>query len=237
MNTQSAEGTLRDYLMNGLLTEIYWADQAKAAAVLIGEHSASINAEGFGEVFGHLQSIFSERETMAVAKMYDTPSTQFPTRSIPAMLKLIELHSSLWSLPERPSLEQLLIDEGADAALVRGMSNQQIALEVASHFKGTLPHKNKVASCTLSAALEPIRETRNKVLAHNEAINKAARTLPTWADTKALVNSAKDFACIVGRGFLGTYLGHSHADYILAHDAQRFSFMLSRLLDRAGLKQ
>jgi hypothetical protein len=237
MNTKTAEETLRDYLMSGVVTEIYWADQAKAAAVLIGEHSAFINAEGFGEVFGHLQTIFSDRETMAVAKLYDTPSTQYPTRSISAMLKLIEQHSSLWSLPERHRLEQVLIDEGGDAALVRGMGNQQIALEVASHFNGTMPHKSKVASCTLSAALEPVRETRNKVLAHNEAINQAARTLPTWADTKALVDYAKDFACVVGFGFLGTYLGNGHADYMLSHDARRFSFKLSQLLDRAGLKQ
>jgi hypothetical protein len=193
--------------------------------------------EGFGEVFGHLQTIFSDRETMAVAKLYDTPSTQYPTRSIPAMLKLIEQHSGLWSLPERHRLEQLLIDEGADPALVRGMGNKQIALEVVSHYKRTLPHKSKVASCTLSAALEPVRETRNKVLAHNEAINKAARTITTWCDTKVLVDYTKDFACIIGFGFLGTYLGHSHADYMLAHDARRFSFKLSQLLDRAGLKQ
>lgn len=237
MNTQTAEETLRDYLMNGVVTDIYWADQAKAAALLIGEHSAFINAEDFGEVFGHLQTIFSDRETMAVAKLYDTPSTQYPTRSIPAMLKLIEQHSGLWSIPERHKLEQLLIHNGTDPALVRGMGNQQVTLDVASYFNRTLPHKSKMASCKLSAALEPVRETRNKVLAHNEAINKAARTLPTWDDTKALVDYAKDFVCIIGFGFLGTYLGNSHIDYMLAHDARRFSFKLSQLLDRAGLKQ
>jgi hypothetical protein len=237
MDTKAAEELLNDYLMNGIVTEIFWADQAKAAAVLIGDHSVSINAEGFGEVFGHLQSILSERETMAVAKMYDPPDKRFPTRSIPAMLRLIEQYAGLWSLPQRHMLEHLMIDEGSDPSFVRGMSNQQIASDVAYHFNQTFPQKGKAGSCKLSAALEAVREARNKVLAHNEAIDKAARTLATWGDTKSLVDYAKDFACVIGFGFLGVYLGHGHVDYMLGHDARRFAFNLSQLLDRAQLKK
>ncbi len=72
--------------------------------------------------------------------------------------------------------------------LIKGLKNQQLSLEVVSHFNHTMPHKDKVGYCNLSNALETVREARNKIHAHNEAIDKAARKLPTWAGVESLVN-------------------------------------------------
>ncbi|MDQ3848595.1 MAG: hypothetical protein M3261_06535, partial [Thermoproteota archaeon] len=205
MNTKEAEETLHDLLMNGIAKELFFADHTKALAATIGKHSRVINSKGFGDLFGSLQSILSDHQTLAVAKIYDPPSKKYPTRSIPAMLSLIEKHSSLWSLPQRHVLERLIIDEGHNSAIVQGMDSQQLSLAVVSHFNRTMPHKDKAGHCRLSSALEAVREARNKVHAHNEAVDKASRKLPTWGDVESLVDYAKDFACVVGFGFLSLY--------------------------------
>lgn len=235
MDTKQAEEILNDYLMNGLVTEIFWADEARAAAVSIGERSPDINAAGFGDVLGHLQTIFSERETMAVAKLYDPPDKRYPTRSIPAMLDLIERHADLWNLPQRHALEKCLASGGQAPAVIQGMSNEALARAVVSHYRLTLPEKGKASTDKLSAGLEAVREARNKVHAHNEAIDKAARTRATWGDTRALLDYAKEFACVIGYGFLGIYSGHSAGDYRLSNNARRFSWKLNKLLDKAGI--
>lgn len=235
MKTTECEKTLNGYLMNGIVKELFFADQTKALTVTIGKHSSSINNNGFGDLFGSLQNILSDHQTLAVAKIYDPPSKKYPTRSIPAMLSLIEKHSDLWSLPQRHALEKLLINGGNDPAFIKGLNNRQLSLEVVSHFNNTMPHKDKVGYCSLSEALETVREARDKVHAHNEAVDKAARRLPTWAGVESLVNYAKDFACVIGFGFLSLYLGNQNKDYTLGRDARQLSRKMEKLIVLAKL--
>lgn len=123
MNTKEAEEKLNDCLMNGIVKELFFADQTKALTVTIGKHSSAVNYNGFGDLFGSLQNILSDHQTLAVAKIYDPPSNKYPTRSIPAMLSFIEKHSNLWSLPQRHALEKLLINGGNDAVFIKGLNN------------------------------------------------------------------------------------------------------------------
>ena len=58
-----AEELLRNYLLDGLATEILWADQTYALAEEIGRHAEQVNAANFGELFGSLQLALSERHT------------------------------------------------------------------------------------------------------------------------------------------------------------------------------
>ena len=235
MNAKEAEEALHDFLMNGIAKELFFADHTKDLAVVIGKHSGTVNSKGFGDLFGSLQSILSDHQTLCVAKIYDPPSKKYPTRSIPAILSFIEKHSSLWSLPQRHILEKLIVDEGHNPTTVHGMNNQQLSLAVVSHFNQTMPQSGKAGHCSLSAALETVREARNKVHAHNEAIDKAARKLPTWGGVESLINYAKDFACVIGFGFLSLYLGNTHKDYLLATDARQASGKMEKLLVLANL--
>jgi hypothetical protein len=235
MNTTECEKILNDYLMNGIVKELFFADQTKALAVTIGKHSNAINYNGFGDLFGSLQNILSDHQTLAVAKIYDPPSKKYPTRSLPAMLSLIEKHSNLWSLPQRHFLENFLIKGGNNPVFIKSLNNPKLSLEVVAHFNHIMPHKDKVSYCSLSNALETVRETRDKVHAHNEAIDKAARRLPTWAGVESLVNYAKDFACVIGFGFLSLYLGNQNKDYMLGKDAQQLSRKMEKLIVLAKL--
>ena len=114
-------------MLYGIQSELSWAKEARAVAVVIGKHSQRINSTRFAPLFGRLQEIFSERETLCIAKIFDRPR-RFPVRSIPAILNLIEEYAQMWSLPERNYLENML--SSGDYNSFEGKSNEQISLEI-----------------------------------------------------------------------------------------------------------
>jgi hypothetical protein len=118
LNVEEAEKRLRDYLLNGLATEIFWADQAYALAEEIGRHAEQVNAANFGELFGWLQLALSDRHTLAIVKIFD-PAKQYPTRSIPGTLNLLDSNAELWRVRERRRLHQVLIEAGVDRGRFR----------------------------------------------------------------------------------------------------------------------
>ena len=86
MKVEEAEERLKDYLLQGIAAENYFADEAYALAEEIGQHVPAIRATGFGSLFGTLQHGLSNRQTLSITKMFDKPSKRYPTRSIPAIL-------------------------------------------------------------------------------------------------------------------------------------------------------
>jgi hypothetical protein len=232
MNIIEAESKLDDYLMKGIVSEIFWADECKSLAVKIGKNSPSINKSAYAQLFGRLQTILSEYQTLAVAKIYDNDKR---TRSVPSILSLIKDNAQVWQLRNRSKLEEVMISEGQNERITKGLPNEQLIEMWANNFESTLPHPSKAPYCQLSFALKGIRESRNKVHAHNEAVDQASRTRPTWDGTESLVNYAKDFVCIVAWAFLGRTFGGGSESYYLSMDASRSAAELERLLKAAKI--
>src|SRR5918998_5314549 len=101
VEAQDAEKRLKDFILNGIVTEILWAEEAYALAQEIGRRADAIRAAGFGSLFGSLQVLASDRQTLSVAKMFDRPRGRYPTRSIPATLAFLKAHADSWRVPER----------------------------------------------------------------------------------------------------------------------------------------
>jgi len=232
LNIDEAEEYLGDYLYNGLASEIFWAEQAHALAEEIGRHANQINDANYGQLFGAFQAILSDRQTLAIAKIFDPPSNRFPTRSIPAILNHLEVHADLWKLPDRQKLHEELAKGGVDITLLEKLSAPDLTRAVVSRFQSTLPSRSNVDRLSLS--LEALRESRNKVIAHNEAVDPATRRRPTWGDATPLVNYAKHFVSTVGRGFLGIHF-EINGQFLLTEDAHRNSRALNRFFRAAGL--
>lgn len=199
MTTQEAEEKLKDFLLYGIQAELSWAKEARAVAVIIGKHSQRINSTRFAPLFGRLQEVFSERETLCVAKIFDRPSKKFPTRSIPSILNLIEEFAPLWNFPEISYFENLLRSNGYGS--FESKSNEQLSLKIVDFFRQTIPSIEKKDNDTLSKALDCVFQSRDKVHAHNEAILKTERTLPSWTDTKILIDYAEEFIKAISVGF------------------------------------
>ncbi len=133
MNVEEAEEILKNYLLNGLATEIFWADQTYALTEEIGRRAEQINAANLGELFGSLQMLLSERQTLSIAKIFD-PVKRYPTRSIPGTLALLESRAEIWKVQDRQKLQQVLIEAGSDRVRVEQMTNADLTYAIVSHY-------------------------------------------------------------------------------------------------------
>jgi AbiU2 len=228
VNVEEAETHLRDYLLDGIAAEIFWADEAYALAEEIGKHVQQINDANFGALFSSLQVIFSDRQTLSITKVFD-PATnpRYPTRSVPATLAFLEDHAELWKVPQRHRLHQILTEAGVDSAHVEQLRSAELTRAIVAHYKGALAN--------LSLPLATLRQSRNKVIAHNEAIKRSTLQQPTWGEAISLVNYAKEFVATIGFAYLSTIFGTNSSDYYLTLDARRTARHLRRLLEAANI--
>jgi hypothetical protein len=141
MNTRQAQEKLRRYLLFGLRVEWFWAKEAREFATVIGNHSQKINQSTLSYLFSGLQLVFSDRETVCVAKMFDKPNPRYPVRSIKSILNLIEDNSEVWSLPQRDSLVQLL--SANEYYSVENKTNGETSRDVVNYYRGTMPSVEK----------------------------------------------------------------------------------------------
>jgi AbiU2 len=234
VKTEEAEERLRSYLHNGLAMEILWADRSYTLAEEIGRHAEHINAASFGELFGPLQLVLSERHTLAIVKIFD-PVKQYPTRSIPGTLALMESNAQLWRVYERQRIHEMLAEAGLDSSHVEGMSNAELTHATVAHYRATLPDPKRLNPDNLSFSLNKLRQSRDKAIAHNEAIESSALQVSTWGEANSLVRYAKEFVSTVEKGYLGLSRDEGSGDYIFANDSRRTSIALRRLLKEAGI--
>jgi hypothetical protein len=234
LNTEQAEERLRNYLLQGIATELFWADQTYALAEEIGKHAQHINAANFGELFGSLQMVLSERQTLAIVKIFD-PARNYPTRSIPGTLDLLEDNANLWRVYDQEKLHQELIEAGMDRTSVERLDDADLTHAMVSRFRDTLPDPRRVSPDKLSLSLSILRQSRDKSIAHNEAVDPSALQTPTWGEAISLVNYAKSFVATIGAEYLGLLFDKGSEDYVLMTDARRTSVALRRLLKAAGI--
>jgi hypothetical protein len=136
-------------------------------------------------------------------------------------------HAELWTAPRYHKLHETLIEAGSDIAHVEQFSNAELTRAIVSHYEGAL--------AGLSVPLTELRQSRDKVIAHNEAIERSVLQIPTWEGAISLVNHAKDFVSTIGLGYLNTHFGQGCSDYHLTNHAQRTSRSLRRLLEAANI--
>jgi hypothetical protein len=67
------------------------------------------------------------------------PAKDYPTRSIPETLALLENNAELWNVQERKSLYQELIEANLDSTRLEQMDNAELTRAVVARFRETLP--------------------------------------------------------------------------------------------------
>ena len=141
------EGQLRDYLLNGVAADILRAERAYYLVEAIGRHADRINAANFGQLFGPLQEILSEHQTLAITKIFERHSNRNRVRTIPAVLRLLETHADKWSIPQRSVLHELLVSEGHSEQIISSWSGAMLTHAIVQHFRSSLPSSDKVEAC------------------------------------------------------------------------------------------
>jgi hypothetical protein len=89
----NAKETVKSY-MDGIVADLFAAEQAYALLKQIGQNANAINQANFGALFGPLQSVLSNACFLSVAKLFEKPSKNYPTRSIRSVLELLERSSN-----------------------------------------------------------------------------------------------------------------------------------------------
>lgn len=89
----SALDELKDVVVEGLVADIFKMERAYHILSVIGTNADQLNDRAlgnFGELFGALQCSLEVDAVLAVARVYDLPSKQYPTRCLRRALSLME---------------------------------------------------------------------------------------------------------------------------------------------------
>ena len=102
---------LEDLVKHGLVAEVCRAEVAYHLSKVIGEHADQIKASpsNFDELFGTIQRHAQREALLSVARLFDRPSSRFPTRCFRGVIGLLEREAAnLPAIKEIPNAEALL---------------------------------------------------------------------------------------------------------------------------------
>lgn len=235
MTNEEANEKLREYLFKGIVSDIFWADEAYMMAKRIGDYADQINSSGFGLLFRRLQEIISDRHTLSITKIFEARKRKYPIRSIPATLDLLEENAGLWTIPQPQELHKILLKCGYTNAELNEFDNKQLTLELVAYYRSEIPSLDRIDTCNLSLSLDTYFESRDKRVAHNEADDESNRKQPTWGSGNSLLGYAKQFVGTISYGYLNVTLGQVGTQYYLTSDASQVAHEIYRLLETAGI--
>ena len=173
MDLESAKNLLGDYLVKGLVSDIYAAEEAYALATQIGDDAAHVNRAGFGRLFYTLQVMLSDPQTLSVTRMFDEQRGKYPVRSIPACSATLEVHGAALAIREPRALIDVLAQSTRVPSDVD--DHQALTRAIVEHYR------EELADPSLTVPLQHLRNSRDKVIAHNEALVIQRSLHPTWA--------------------------------------------------------
>jgi hypothetical protein len=205
MDRHTAEETLKEYIEKGVINEIIYASMAAELFKDIARHKDGIVEARLSTLFYQLQAYASSQQTLHLTKIFDPLKRQYATHGIVYVLDFIEKNTPLWIIKDRKYLtRKAIIDINDD------MTDEDIVKRILSYYRSSFPQTTKDASDPLSMSLKAMRESRDKIIAHNEHIpDESIRTKPTWGNATMLTEYAKDFAVTVLQVFTGLHFSES----------------------------
>lgn len=221
--TLNAKKKLNEIISQGVKWEIFEAEGAIKLYEEIGKHKNDLSENNFDNLFGFLQNALLAQTILAVNKIYERPG-RFPSRSIPAALKLLQNHSTKLNIEYREQLEQKLALWGVKADL-KTKSDQEVTSIVVEQIEKMLSAED------IDSALKRLKTLRDKRIAHSESIDETELPQVLWKEIEKLLEVAKKVVGIIGNNYLNV-LYELDGEYELSSDASRLGCALSRLLKK-----
>jgi len=226
---------LKDTVTNGLVFDIFEAEQAIALEEMIGINAEAINNQRFGALFGSLQIILNKCLILAVTRLYEQPNPKYLIRSIPVALKSLHKYANEFPIKKKSFVLEKLVELGYDLKQLQIMPNKEITLKIVKHFSGNLPLKPIIPDINeMQDAINMLKIVRNKAIAHRQAIEVSGLKLPSYGKIDQLIDMAKKFVIVIGNGYLGMNY-ELNGKYSYTSDAKRAGRSLRRLLIKAGI--
>jgi hypothetical protein len=230
----NAKETVKSYV-DGIVADLFAAEQAYALLKQIGQNANAINQANFGALFGPLQSVLSNACFLSVAKLFEKPSKNYPTRSIRSVLELLERSSNELVIEQRIAVMRRLAHAGMNVESLAEMPDSRITSTIVQFYTASLPSTELATRCwcEMSKSLHAVMTRRNKVVAHNEMIDRSTLPQTSWAEIEQLMLYAKRFIDVVGIGYISTGFADDDGHYFLTQDAKSAAHVLKKLLINA----
>jgi hypothetical protein len=226
---------LRDILYAGVGPDIRTAERARELHRKIGLSADAINDAGYGEFFGTVQSAAVSELVLSIAKVFERASKRNAVRSIPAAIALMaKAGSGLLPLEPAASLPDFE-RAGIDVTSLRATPRDGFSTELARLLLDSCPDASKADACELSATLDALRTTRDKAIAHNEAVDGDTFPRTKWSEAENLLLYAKNVVAGLAMAYFGSAWTDDSGTYVSSHDSQVAASQLRRLLVAAGI--
>ena len=114
---------LKDLIEKGVVADVAEAEQAHTVLKIIGQHAEAINhsMKNYRQVFSYIQQRSQDAVVLAVTRIFDKPSSRYPTRCFLGLVKHLE--DNVASLPAIRNKKQLF-DSMAYAGFESGRLRQ-----------------------------------------------------------------------------------------------------------------
>ncbi len=225
---------LKQFVLHGLASDIFIAERAYESFVAIGKKGKQFKSK-YNPFFIAAQDAFKDQFLIAMARLFDKPSSRHETRCIRGLLNLLENNkSSLPAIQEPYNLAETMTHAGFDQTLIdqvlSGGSDIEITEGIVKHFELLME------SPTQARLLKRLKELRDKRLAHNELVSAQGGSMKetidqiTYQELFTLLSIAKNLLGVVGWAYMNT-LFVIDGEYHLTDDAKRASQKLAQMAD------
>jgi len=228
---------LLDVVSNGIVIDVFSAEEALSLDELIGRDAQKINEKTFGAFFRSLQIILGRHLILAVNRIFEIPHPRYQLRSIPVAIQILENHADNLKIEQRSRLKKRLrsVNLVQEEQEFDSLADSKLTAILTEYFRKTLPRADLTKPEGLPKALNALKTARDKQIAHHEAIESKNLPKATYAEIDQLVAYAKQFLAIVGDAYLSTRYEFEDGTYRFTSDAKRATRSLKRLLLKAGV--
>ncbi len=124
---------------------------------------------------------------------------------------------------------------GMNVESLAEMPDSGISSTIVQFYTVSLPSTELATWCEMSKSLQAVVTRRDKVVAHNEMIDRSTLPQTSWADIEQLMSYAKGFIDVVGIGYISMCFAADDGHDFLTQDAQLAAHVLKKLLIKAGM--
>ena len=216
--------------VDGILADIFCADQAYTLLREIGQHAEEINQRHFGHFFAPIQDRLGKDYLLSVAKLYDPPHRKYWTRSIRTVVAAVKASANKVNITKSPALRNRFIRAGINSDNFYDLPDSAITERLIKWCESRLADGDTIESINIWRATEALGFRRDKVIAHNELLSSDPAPDLTWEQVNSLLELARTILDLVSSGYLNYFLTADDGSFFLSSEVKQSTVCLRRLL-------
>jgi hypothetical protein len=253
MTPEELTKSLDSMLTDGPLMNIFDYMRARELYLTISDASDKINEARFGQFFGTVQQFAQHEMYISLSKMFDKSDKWSTPRSFPSILQIVEDNADSLKISVEHFIhvkqlngekKQFVKTETETGTVYTnkwiGVPSEPTidvakAMELVNSIRQGMPSpENAKKGHQLSVYWQTIKKVRNKLVAHNDHVEKVeGATLEAMDDLVQWCQAALE---VLTRAIISGYALYSDdGKYFTGHDAKVPSLNMSRMLKKLSI--